>query len=133
MDSLRLNEVIFSRYFKNHIPISLFLLGISLGLFAWIRYNLKRIMKEKDFAAIILQRVKFVNSFQFLSVLFILLHLAPFFYTKPPISFETFILIVLVLMTRVLLKKTTPGISTGIGFCSSLFFWPIHPAVFTGK
>ncbi|ERM82311.1 hypothetical protein P872_18655 [Rhodonellum psychrophilum GCM71 = DSM 17998] len=107
-DSLRLNEVIFSRYFKNHIPISLFLFGISLALYAWIRYNLKRITQEKDFSAIILERVKFVNSFQFLSALIFVLPLAPFFYPKPPISFETVILIALVLVTSILLKKDKP-------------------------
>jgi potassium-dependent mechanosensitive channel len=105
-ESLKINEVIFTRYVGNHLGITLFLLIIATALSFWVYQMILRIKKEKEFSKIILQRAIYVPRSPILIVLLIVLVITPFFYTNPPISFVSVISLLLVLITTVLLHKS---------------------------
>ncbi|MBS9522531.1 mechanosensitive ion channel [Litoribacter alkaliphilus] len=114
-ESIALNELILSKYLRDnayrHFIISIF----ALGFFIWFTVLLNRIKKEKDFAAIILERVSFIPTSPILSTLLAILPLAPFFYLNPPTVFVQLIL------------TATAGVATLLIFKSldrkALYFW----------
>jgi potassium efflux system protein len=100
-----LNQAIVSRYIKNHLGITLFLLILVFLINYWVGSNLKKIKSEKEFSAIILGRVNYVPKYPFFSSLMVILAIAPFFYPNPPVSFFSLVLVVLVSISGILLRK----------------------------
>jgi small-conductance mechanosensitive channel len=103
--SLNLNQAIVSRYIKNHLGITLFLLILVFLINYWVGSKLKKIKSEKEFSAIILGRVNYVPKYPFFSSLMVILAIAPFFYPNPPVSFFSLVLVVLVSISGILLRK----------------------------
>lgn len=102
-DSLRFNLVILNGYINNHLGITFFLVILAFLIYYWLYNNLKKIRAEKEFATIILSRVRYVPKHPELSSLLLILAIAPFFYPNPPVSFFALILIILVSISGVLL------------------------------
>ncbi|WP_143962357.1 mechanosensitive ion channel family protein [Litoribacter populi] len=105
-ESIALNELILSRYMREnldrHVIISIF----ALGCFIWFSILLRRIKREKDFAAIILERVSFIPTSPALSTLLAILPLTPFFYLNPPTVFVQLILTLTAAVATVLINKS---------------------------
>lgn len=104
-DSLRFNIIILQGYIANHLAISFFLLVLVFLIYYWLSTNLKKIRSEKEFATIILSRVRYVTIYPRLSSLLLILAIAPFFYPNPPISFFALILIIMVGISGILLSR----------------------------
>lgn len=103
-DSLRFNLVILNGYITNHLGISFFLALVVFLIYYWLYGNLKRIRSEKEFAAIILSRVRYVPKYPALCSILLVLAIAPFFYPNPPVSFFALILIIMVSISGILLS-----------------------------
>lgn len=103
--SLNLNQTIVSRYIKNHLGISIFLVLLVFLINHWAGTNLKKIKSEKEFSGIIFSRMHYVPKYPFLSSLMIILAIAPFFYPNPPVSFFALVLVLMVSISGVLLRK----------------------------
>ncbi|MFN3802731.1 mechanosensitive ion channel protein MscS, partial [Belliella pelovolcani] len=108
-ESIRLNEVIFKRYIKNHIGMTIFFMLVFVGFSIWIKNLISKIRGEKEFAKIILERAHYVPKFPILSGVIILLPFIPFFYTNPTISFLTVLLWIAVLVVTVMLRSSFPS------------------------
>lgn len=102
-DSLRFNALIVTRYIKNHLPITFFLLIIVGAIYYWTKKNIKKIENEKEFASIILGRLVYINKFTLLASALPILTIAPFFYTTPPVTFFAIIIFLMVSISGVLL------------------------------
>ncbi|GAB2623214.1 mechanosensitive ion channel domain-containing protein [Belliella aquatica] len=107
-DSLKLNEVIFSRYVKNNQSLCVFLSVVFFLFYFWVRNILKVIKSQKEFSKIILDRARYVPSNAFLSVIVIFLPLFPFIFSNPPISFLTVLNWIIVVAVTVLLYGKFP-------------------------
>lgn len=104
-DSFIFNTSIIKNYVGRHLPMTVFLILLTLGLFFWIRANLEKIKSQKEFATLILARLRYTNKFPFLASLIITLAVAPFFYPHPPISLFALILVLLAIITGFLLRS----------------------------
>jgi potassium-dependent mechanosensitive channel len=104
-DSFKFNISIIRNYINSHLSLSIFLVLIVLGLFYWISGNLKKIRSQKEFATIILGRLRYTHNHPFLASLLVVLAIAPFFFPNPPVSFFALILILLVSISGIFLKK----------------------------
>lgn len=93
-ESFALNEIILTQYIFNNWLRHLLIIIAGAGFFVWFFTVTKRIKKEKEFAAIILERAIYIPKNPVLSALMAILPLAPFFYLNPP---PIFLLIILVL------------------------------------
>lgn len=107
-ESLKLNEVIFSRYLKTHWSLCVFLSVIFFLFYFWVSNILKVIKAEKEFSKIILERARYVPSQAFLSVVVIFLPLFPFIFSNPPISFLTVSNWIIVIAVTVLIYGKFP-------------------------
>lgn len=107
-ESLKLNEVIFSRYIKNNQSLCVFLSVVFFLFYFWVRNILKVIKSQKEFSKIILDRARYVPSNAFLSVIVIFLPLFPFIFSNPPISFLTVLNWIIVVAVTVLLYGKFP-------------------------
>ncbi len=127
IESIRLNEVILTRYLKNHIGISFFVLIVFILLVFWINKVLNKIRDGKEFAKIILDRAHYVPQYPMLSVLLIILPFIPFLYSNPTISFLTLLLWLAVLSVSVLLKSNFPNrlFLVWLGFVFTVFIYTI--------
>ncbi|WP_228780235.1 mechanosensitive ion channel domain-containing protein [Aquiflexum lacus] len=103
--SINLNQTIVSRYIRNHLGISIFLVLLVFLINYWAGANLKKIKSEKEFSGIILGRMRYLPSYPFLSSLMVILAIAPFFYPNPPVSFFSLVLIVMVSISGILLRR----------------------------
>ncbi|MFD2202029.1 mechanosensitive ion channel family protein [Shivajiella indica] len=103
-DSFKFNVSIIRNYINRHIGLTIFLLVVVLGLYYWIASNLKKIRSQKEFASLILGRLRYIHNYPLLASLLVVLAIAPFFYTNPPISFFALILIILVSITGIFIK-----------------------------
>ena len=107
-ESLKLNEVIFSRYLKNNQSLCVFLGVVFFLFYFWVSNILKVIKSQKEFSKIILDRARYVPSNAFLSVIVIFLPLFPFIFSNPPISFLTVLNWIIVIAVTVLLYGKFP-------------------------
>lgn len=107
-ESLKLNEVIFSRYLRSHLGLSVFLIVIFSICYFWIRNVLNIIKEEKEFSKIILDRAKYVPNHAFLSVIVVFLPLFPFIYSNPTNSFLTVLNWIITLSVTVLISGKFP-------------------------
>ncbi|MCH7410824.1 mechanosensitive ion channel [Belliella sp. DSM 111904] len=127
MDSLRLNEVILTRYLKSHLGVMILLL-IIFGLAAtWVRNMVVKIRKEKEFAKIIIDRAHYIPKFPVLSVIVMLLPFVPFLFTNPTISFTTLLLWIDVVVVTFLLWSGFPKglFQTWLGFVFIFFIYTV--------
>lgn len=107
-ESLKLNEVIFSRYLKSHLGLSIFLSVLIFICYFWIRNILKVIKAEKEFSNIILERARYVPNHPFLSVIIVFLPLFPFVFSNPTNSFLTVLNWIIIFSVTVLLSGKFP-------------------------
>lgn len=103
--SLNLNQAIVSRYIRNHLGISIFLVFLVFLINYWVGSNLKKIRSEKEFSGIILGRMNYVSQHPFLTSMLVILAVAPFFYPNPPVSFFSLVLVVIVSISGILLRR----------------------------
>ncbi|WP_215224390.1 mechanosensitive ion channel family protein [Echinicola shivajiensis] len=101
--SYTINKIIFQGYLTANIPTLLFTILIAVLTFIWLKYLIKRIKNEKEFADIILKRTRFVPRNPIFSTLLIILPISPFLYHSPPIVLNVIILILMILATTVLI------------------------------
>ncbi|HSJ66774.1 MAG TPA: mechanosensitive ion channel domain-containing protein [Anditalea sp.] len=93
-ESLTLNEIILGQYFSSNWLRHILIAIAGGGFLIWFITLIRRIKKEKEYAAIILERAIYIPKNPVLSALMVILPLAPFFYLNPP---PIFLLIILVL------------------------------------
>ncbi|WP_373523749.1 mechanosensitive ion channel domain-containing protein [Aquiflexum sp.] len=103
--SINLNQAIVSRYIRNNLGISIFLVLMVFLINYWIGSNLKKIRSEKEFSGIILGRMNYIPKYPFVTSMMIVLAVAPFFYPNPPISFFALVLVVMVTISGILLRR----------------------------
>lgn len=103
--SMGFNFLIINSYLKEFPGLSIFLLLVIFVLFYWIRKNLKQIRVNKEFSDIILGRLRYVHKFPLLSAIMVVLAIAPFFYPKPPQSFSSFLLLLIVTASGFMIRK----------------------------
>ncbi len=103
-DSLTFNLIILNGYINNHLGLTLFYFLLVLLIYNWVTSNLKKIRSEKEFATIILNRVRYVPKYPLLSSFLFVLAIAPLGYPNPPVSFFALVLIILVSISGILLS-----------------------------
>ena len=104
-DSFKFNLNITRNYINNHLGNNLLLI-LLFGLLYYISLqNLKKIRKEKEFSELIMNRIKYVNRYPLFASLIIIMSISPFLYPNPPVSFFSFLLILKVTISGVLLRK----------------------------
>jgi small-conductance mechanosensitive channel len=103
--SLGFNFLIINSYLKEFPGLSIFLLIVILGLYRWVSKNLKQIRVNKEFSDIIFGRLRYVHKFPLLSAIMVVLAIAPFFYPKPPQSFSSFLLLMIVTASGFMIRK----------------------------
>ncbi|UCS93938.1 mechanosensitive ion channel [Echinicola marina] len=101
--SYTINKIIFQGYMAANIPTFLLTTLIAILTFVWLKYLIRRIKDEKEFADLILKRTKFVPSNPIFSTLLIILPITPFLYHSPPIVLNVILLILMILATTVLI------------------------------
>lgn len=103
-DSFKFNISIIRNYINNNLSLTIFLILIILGLNYWIAGNLKKIRSQKEFATLILGRLRYTHKYPFLASLMVVLAVSPFFFPNPPISFFALLLVLIVSISGVFLK-----------------------------
>ena len=103
-DSFKFNISIIRNYVNGNLSLTIFLMLIILGLNYWIVRNLKKIRSQKEFATLILGRLRYTHKYPFLASLMVVLAVSPFFFPNPPISFFALLLVLLVSISGVFLK-----------------------------
>ncbi|MBW3469971.1 mechanosensitive ion channel family protein [Arthrospiribacter ruber] len=103
-DSLRFNLIILGGYINNHLGLTAFLIILALLMYRWASSNLRKIRSEKEFATIIMARIRYLPKHPFLTSLLFVLAIAPLLFTNPPVSFFIFILILTVSISGILLR-----------------------------
>lgn len=104
-DSFKFNLNITRNYINNHLGNNLFLVLLFGLLYYLSTQNLKKIRKEKEFSELIMNRIRYVNRYPLIASLLVILSVSPFLYPNPPISFFSFLLILKVTLSGVLLRK----------------------------
>ncbi len=103
-EAMRINSWIVGNYLTRNIALSLFLIGLVLLLYYYIRQNIQKIRVEREFSAIIFGRLKYLHKYPFLSAMLVIIAISPFFYPYPPAVFFALLLFILVTITTILLK-----------------------------
>ncbi|MCH6234945.1 mechanosensitive ion channel family protein [Cognataquiflexum rubidum] len=104
-EALWINKWFVGNYLSRNIPMTIFLIGLVFLLHYYIRQNIKKIRVEKEFAAIIFGRLKYLHRHPFLSSLVVIIALSPFFYPYPPAVFLSLLLFILVTISTILIKN----------------------------
>jgi potassium-dependent mechanosensitive channel len=103
-EALRINRWIIGNFLSRNIVLTLFLVGMIFLLHYYIRLNIKKILLEKEFSAIIFGRIKYLHKHPFISSALVILALSPFFYSYPPAVFFALLLFLLISITTILMK-----------------------------
>jgi potassium-dependent mechanosensitive channel len=104
-DSFKFNISIIRNYINSNLILSIFLVLVVFGLYYWVSGNLKKIRSQKEFATLILGRLRYTHNHPLLASLLVVLAVTPFFFPNPPISFFALILILLVSISGIFLKN----------------------------
>lgn len=103
--SFDLNQVLMKAYVERNVYTFLACL-ILLSLVFWkIKSTIKEIYNQKDFASLILDRVKYFKKHTFFSTLIILIPIFLIIFTKPPLVFISILSLSLVLASSFLIKE----------------------------
>lgn len=103
-DSFNLNLVLMKAYIERTAYTFLFC-AVLLGLVYWkIKSTILEISNQKDFASLILDRVKYFKKHTLLSTLLILLPIFLIVFTKPPLVFISILSLSMVIASSFLIK-----------------------------
>ncbi|WP_158531226.1 mechanosensitive ion channel domain-containing protein [Algoriphagus chordae] len=105
LQSLQLNIMLLKVYWeKDNKPFILALL-VLIGIYFAMRYAIKSISEEKEFASLILNRTEYFQKRTFWSVLIILLPFYLIFFSAPPLVFISILSLLMAISSTFLVKK----------------------------
>jgi small-conductance mechanosensitive channel len=104
-ESMELNMALMKAYMKRTGLISVFSLIILIGAYLKIKASIKEISKQKDFASLILDRVKYFKRHTFTSTLLFLLPIFLIIFNKPPLVFISILSLLMVVASSLLVKE----------------------------
>lgn len=104
VQSIRLNQVIVTRFIWQHFLLTIVLILGMGGLYYWVHSNLQKVRSEKEFASIILGRIRYTPKYPLISCVLVVLAIAPFFYSHPPNSFFAVVLFIMIFISGVLIR-----------------------------
>ncbi|MFC5624418.1 mechanosensitive ion channel family protein [Algoriphagus winogradskyi] len=103
--SIDLNIDLMKAYAERNLYTFL-ICAILFGLLYWkIKSTIKEISNQKDFASLILDRVKYFNKHTFFSTLIILIPIFLIIFSKPPLVFISILSLCLVIASSFLIKE----------------------------
>ena len=105
LESIQLNVLLLKVYWgKDNAPFIIALI-ILIGIYVTIKYIIRRITEEKEFASLILTRIEYFQKHTFWSVLIISLPFFLIFFKSPPLVFISLLSLSLAIASTFLLKK----------------------------
>ncbi|SFT90995.1 Mechanosensitive ion channel [Algoriphagus locisalis] len=103
--SLELNVDLMKAYVDRNL-YTFIICTLIFGLIYWkIKSTIKEINSQKDFASLILDRVKYFNKHTFFSTLIILIPIFLIIFSKPPLVFISVLSLCLVIASSFLIKE----------------------------
>jgi potassium efflux system protein len=108
LDSIKLNYLFLLTQLRADPPVTFLAVIILIGCFWAVKFNLRRIEKDKEFGKIILGRVKYLAKRPFASVMVAILPLVLFMFDTGSIALLTFFMHLLVIFSSILVYSVFP-------------------------
>ncbi|MBN7815261.1 mechanosensitive ion channel family protein [Algoriphagus pacificus] len=103
-ESSLLNISLFSLYVKRNVTTTIVLILLFIGLYFKLKSIVKAISNEKEFASLILDRVKYFRRFTFVSSLIFIIPFYLIIYHRPPLVFVSILSLILVIASTFIIK-----------------------------